>query len=425
MAHFLPEPTDGGSDDSDESATGRKKRGDSLPREVWILSGMTFLTTVGFGLIGPALPALASLFGISTALASIAISGFAAFRLAANLGFSGLLKKFRLRSVLFLGLAVQAVCSLLAGLAPDGFTFLLFRSVSGLGSAALTVSATALLLALVSDRQRGKAMSTYFGANALGAITGPAIGGLLAVGNPRLPLILYGLCLGIAALIALLALRAVREVRTLDSAPAADGSAPPSTFLVAKTLLLNPMFQLALWCHIAVGWVLYGVRTTTIPLYLGLVGISTAVIGVLMTIGAVSQVFGSAASGTASDRIGRMTPLMVGIVLGMAGVAVLTLSDDLWWLGVSFFLMGIAGGALAAVPAAIIGDVPLGNSGVGVALYWIVFDIAAIVGPMVSGLLADSAGFTPAFLLAQAPFIVTIGIGVVAAVWQRRQRLAP
>lgn len=108
-----------------------------LPRAVWTLSSVTFLTTMGFGVVGPALPSLADLFQISVTAASIAISGFAAFRLMANIGFGGLLKHWRLRTVLFYGLLLQAGCSLLTGVAPDGIPFLVFRSISGLGSAAL------------------------------------------------------------------------------------------------------------------------------------------------------------------------------------------------------------------------------------------------------------------------------------------------
>lgn len=393
-----------------------------MPREVWILSTMTFLTALGFGLIGPALPALASMFDISATLASLAISGFAAFRLAANLGFSGLLKRFRLRSVLFLGLGVQALCSIVAGLAIDGTMFLLFRSLSGLGSAAVTVSATALLLAVTPTRLRGRATSTYFGASSLGAITGPAVGGFLAVSDPRLPLVIYGVCLALASAVSFFLLRAVRDVRTAEAeATAADGGKLTPVAL-ARQLFTHPLFATALWCHFAVGWTLYGMRTTTVPLYLGLAGWSTTIIGIAMTSAAVSQVIGSAAAGTASDRWGRLRPLMIGISLGMIAFGIVALTAGEIPIFIAFVFMGIANGTLATVPAAMIGDVPLGGSGMGVALYWIVFDVAAIIGPIVSGLIADTAGFTGAFVLAQWPFVACLVSAALAGRWQRRQR---
>jgi len=418
VAHFAAsDHGDSGASAGDTSTAGRGQ----MPREVWVLSAMTFLTALGFGLIGPALPALASMFDISTTLASLAISGFAAFRLAANLGFSGLLKRFRLRSVLFLGLAVQALCSILAGLAVDGTMFLLFRSLSGLGSAALTVSATALLLAVTPARLRGRATSTYFGAASLGAITGPAIGGFLAIADPRLPLLIYGGCLAVASAVSFFLLREVRDLRTAEADATASDGGKLTPWALARQLISNPLFATALWCHFAVGWTLYGMRTTTVPLYLGIAGWTTALIGIAMTVAAVTQVIGSAASGTASDRFGRLRPLILGVALGMIAFGLVALSSGDIPVFIAFVLMGLANGALATVPAAMIGDVPLGGSGMGVALYWMVFDIAAIIGPIVSGIIADTSGFTGAFVLAQWPFVACIVSAVVAARWQRRQ----
>lgn len=396
-----------------------KTEREKLPRAVWILASVTFLTNLGFGVVGPALPALADLFQISVTAASIAISGFAAFRMVATASLSGLLKRWRLRGVLFAGLIFQAVCSVLAGLAPDGTTFLLFRSISGLGSAALSVSATALLLALVPDHLRGRGMSAYFALGSLGAISGPAVGGFLAIANPRLPLVFYGSALFIASLIAFFALRSAKDVRTPDAA--GEDGLVVKTRTIAKSLMSNPVFIAVLVCHFAVGWALYGARTTTVPLYLGALGFATGVIGVLMTVGAVTQIVGSAAAGIASDRWGRGLPLISGIVAGSVAFLVLAFTGDFTSMMIAFVLLGLAGGALAAVPAAMLGDVPYGSTGMGVALYWIVFDIAAIIGPLASGLIADNVGFEPALHMTQIPFALALVSSIWALRWQAKQ----
>ena len=61
-----------------------------------------------------------------------------------------------------------------------------------------------------------------------------------------------------------------------------------------------------------------------------------------------------------------------------------------------------------------LGDAPYGGSGVGGALYWSVFDIAAIIGPMVSGVIADNHGFSPALLTALGPLTLALGATVFA-----------
>lgn len=387
-----------------------------LPRAVWTLSSVTFLTTMGFGVVGPALPALADLFQISVTAASIAISGFAAFRLMANIGFGGLLKRWRLRTVLFYGLLLQAVCSLLTGVAPDGTTFLVFRSISGLGSAALTVAATALLIALVPAPLRGRGMSVYFAASSLGAISGPAVGGFLATYGARAPLLFYGAVLFAGAMIAFFALRSAKDIRTAD----ADGAPGDdvSTWTRARSLLSHPLFIAVLCCHVAVGWALYGLRTSTVPLYLGSIGFTAAAIGMFMSIGAVTQVFSSLTTGSASDRLGRGRPLILGLIAGSIAFVIVGATDNSALIVASFVLMGLAGGALSSVPGAMLGDVPYGGSGVGVALYWSVFDIAAIIGPMVSGVIADNHGFSPALLTALGP--LTLALGATAFAVRKR-----
>ncbi|HMH93935.1 MAG TPA: hypothetical protein VK586_23000 [Streptosporangiaceae bacterium] len=74
---------------------------------------------MGFGVIGPAIPLLAAHYGVSAALAGLAISAFAAFRFL---------------SALAGGRLLQAVTSILAGLAPTFPLLIAFRSIGGIGT---------------------------------------------------------------------------------------------------------------------------------------------------------------------------------------------------------------------------------------------------------------------------------------------------
>jgi MFS family permease len=101
---------------------------------------------------------------------------------------------------------------------------------------------------------------------------------------------------------------------------------------------------------------------------------------------------------------------------------VLIFTGDFTWMMVTFVLMGLAGGALAAVPSAMLGETKYGGTGLAVALYWIVFDIAAIIGPLASGMIADSAGFAPAFMVVQIPFLLTLLCALWSWRWSSKQR---
>ncbi|HEX4287318.1 MAG TPA: MFS transporter, partial [Trebonia sp.] len=150
------------------------------PREVAILSAVSFTVALGYGIVAPGIPAFARQFGVSVAAAATVISAFALMRVAFAMPAGRLVDRFGSRRVMAAGIAVVAASSLLAGLSQSFAQLLVLRGVGGLGSAMFSVSAQALLLASVPSGQRGRASGLYTGGFLLGGITGPALGGVVA-----------------------------------------------------------------------------------------------------------------------------------------------------------------------------------------------------------------------------------------------------
>ena len=178
-----------------------------MPRDVLVVAASSFFVAVGFGVIGPALPLLATHFGVGAAVAGLAISAFAAVRFLSAMAGGRLVRAFGERAVMTGGLLLQAVTSILAGLAPTFTLLILFRSIGGFGSAAFTVSSIALIIRITPAAQRGRAMGIYQGGFILGSIAGPGLGGLLAEISLRLPLVVYGIFLLVAGLVSRTMLR--------------------------------------------------------------------------------------------------------------------------------------------------------------------------------------------------------------------------
>ena len=380
--------------------TAPPRRGEQgTPPEVWVVSLVGFIVTVGFGVIGPSLPALGDEFGAGTTMMSVAISGFAAARLVANLGFARFLERLKLRSVLWAGLMLQAACSAAAGLAPDYLSFIVLRSISGLGSAAFTVASSALLLALAPAPVRGRAMSIFAGATAFGMVTGPAIGGMLAVISPRLPLVAYGGILAVAALATFFLLGSAKDVTASRSAPTVGATSTTTGGALAR-MLADRLFVAALMCQVVSGWIFYGMRTATMPLDLAVLGYSAGVIGLLLSVSSLAQLVTAVTAGTVSDRVGRTAPLTVGLVLAVTSLVALDQAQIFVVAVVAFILLGLAGGSVVSVSTAMLGDSRIGRTGFGVAAYWVASDAAAVVGPVVSGVLAEKIGFGAAYSVA-------------------------
>ena len=122
-----------------------------LPKEVSVLTAISFLVAVGFGLIIPAIPIFAKTFGVSNTLIGFIISSFAIMRFVSGLFSGKLVDRFGERVVLGFGLFMVSGFTLLAGLAQSYEQLLIFRTAGGLGSSMFSISAGALILRVVSD----------------------------------------------------------------------------------------------------------------------------------------------------------------------------------------------------------------------------------------------------------------------------------
>lgn len=390
------------------SAPPSPPEGARIPAEVYVVSLVSFLVASGFGILAPSLPALGHEFDVGATAMSVTVSGFAAARLLANLGLARYLKNFPLRTVLGIGLLIQSAFSIAAAVAPDYASFITLRTLSGLGSAAFTLASTALILILLPDRIRGRGMAIYAGASGVGTVSGPVLGGILVGFGARVPIAVYGGLLLLAAITTFLALRRVRSVHTRESeGPAVGGLRGLGGAL--RSLLSDRLIVAALMASVVDGWVFYGVRNANIPMQLDVVGYSAAMIGFLLALASVTQLLGSSVSGPLSDRAGRRGPLLVGLVLGIVSFGSLAFVGETWVAVASHVLIGIAGGILLTLAPTILGDSPRGTSAMAMALFWVVSDLAAVIGPVATGILTETIDFDYGLLAAIVLMLLAMG----------------
>ena len=88
-----------------------------LPREVGVLTAVSFSVAVGFGIVAPAIPVFAREFGVSRFAAGAVVAVFALMRFVFAFGSGGLVDRFGERVILASGIGIVAVSSVLAGLA--------------------------------------------------------------------------------------------------------------------------------------------------------------------------------------------------------------------------------------------------------------------------------------------------------------------
>jgi len=377
-----------------------------LPREVSVLVVASFFVAVGFGIIVPAIPLFARSFGVSNAAVGLIISLFALSRFASGLFSGKLVDKFGERKVFAVGVAFVALSVGACGIAQSYNQLLFFRAAGGLGSSMFSVAASSVILRSVSDAQRGHAQSVYNGSFLLGAIAGPAIGGALAAVSLRAPFFVYAIALSISGTVAFIFF-------TSEHLQAPKKSDSKKAVMSLREALSLKGYRYALVITFVASWVLFGVRTSILPLFITEQLKSTAaVVGWGFTISAVIQGTLILRAGRLSDERGRRFILIVGTTIALVGIVIMTLTLNPLMFFISMAIMGLGNAFLASAPATIVGDLIEGKGGQVIALFQMAGDAGMIVGPVVVGFVADHYGYRAAFGLSGLVFCIAIVLSI-------------
>lgn len=377
-----------------------------LPREVSVLTSISFLVAIGFGVIIPAIPIFAKSFGVSNTLIGLVISSFAIMRFVSGLFSGKLVDRFGERIVLGFGLLMVSFFTLVAGLAQSYSQLLIFRTAGGLGSSMFTIAAGALLLRVVGDNQRGRAQSLYNGGFIAGGVAGPAFGGALLAISPRAPFFIYS---GLLIIAGIFAITFLHEKRLGNSANTEKASTQVMT--IKEALKLRP-YLYSLFLAFLGTWVFFGMRSSILPLFaIEDIGVTTSIVGISFTLALISQGSVMVRAGKYSDKNGRKPVMLVGFTITLLSLFLLTISTNVVMYLIAMLVLGFGAG-FATAAGAIVGDVIKGKSGKVYALWQMAGDAGMMVGPLVLGVIADLFSYRSALVVSAIVFSLALLIAI-------------
>jgi MFS family permease len=311
--------------------------------------------------------------------------------------------KFGERAVLGFGLFMVSFFTLLTALSQNYSQLLIFRSLGGLGSSMFSVSAGSLLMRSVTDDFRARAQSLYNGGFLLGGISGPALGGLLAAISLRAPFFVYSVTLAMAAMTALFFLSEKKLGKKVDVPSSKIGQTT-----ISQAFKLRP-YQIALILAFINNWILFGLRSSILPLFVTDQLKSTATIaGIGLTIGALIQGIFMLKAGKYSDLKGRKAALLYGGAYILFGILMLAFSTNIYWYLLSMALFGLGGAYVGTAPGSVVGDIIKGRGGQVIAAWQMAGDAGMIVGPILVGLLTDYFSYQAAFLFSGFIWVIAL-----------------
>eukprot|EP00946_MAST-07B_sp_MAST-7B-sp1_P002206 g2206.t1 len=135
-------------------------------------------------------------------------------------------------------------------------------------------------------------------------------------------------------------------------------------------------------------------------------GASPRTLGFLSSVYGVTQLASSPVLGSASDRISRRTVLLLSLIGGAVGYALLGLASSIWMIVVSRFVVGIFRQTLT-VSKAWAADLsePVDRSR-NLSRFYAIISTGFIVGPAAGGALAKMAGYRFTILLSTVLFFI-------------------
>ncbi len=423
--------------------------------------GTAFAVALGFGLIVPALPAFATRLGASYSATSAIVATFAAVRLLSSPPAGVLVDRVGARVVVAAGTTVVAVSSAAIALVTSYVQLLVLRGVGGVGSALFITGIGQHVVRTIPSAERGRANGMLQGAFLMGGASGPALGGLVvdALGI-RAPFAIYAVTLLVAAVVTLRYLRSDPDPAPAGGAPVrgrgvrsalqpisgnpdvqpepgpgripsvAEGQAgglpgdPPVASARLGPLWGDRTFQAVLLLYGAVAWASQGIRLVAIPL-LGteVLGESLALVGVALTASSAAHGLLLWPVGQFADGRGRLLPARVGTAVYVVSMLGLVTVDGPVSLVLWLVVQGAANGIVSPIPAAVVADlVPPQAAGRAVAVLNVARDVGTVLGPLVTGILAQAAGFDAAFLLAAALLAAAFAVSLTMRETLQRPR---
>jgi ACDE family multidrug resistance protein len=378
----------------------------SLPREAWVLIGANVVAALGYGVVSPVLPVYARTFGVSMDAVTFAITLFSVMRLFFAPPSGLLVQRLGERPVYVSGLVIVAVSTGMCAFVQTYWELLVFRAIGGIGSTMFFISALGLMIRISPPDARGRVAGLFATSFLVGMVGGPLLGSLTAGFGLRAPFFVYGMAMVLTAVVVFYSLR-----RSTLSAPAER----VHTEVTMRAALAHRAYRSALVSNFATGWSVYGLRMAVVPLFISdVMGRGPRMTGLVLAVFAVGNLVVVMPSGYLSDRIGRRSLLIGGLLAcGLATIG-LGVSGSLPIFLVAAGVAGAASGVYGSPQQAAIADI-LGNSaraGTPVAAFQMMADFGAIVGAMavakIAGHFSFAWGFTVSGLIMLAAAVVWI-----------------
>ena len=385
----------------------RIRRSVGFSRDFAILLSALVVVALGFGFLGPLMPAFRERLGISDSELGMMFSLFS-FAFVFALPPAGYLAdRLGRKRTIMAGIVLFGCTTLALVMVTEPIQFMVLRVLEGVGAALVTPAAFALTLDLVPEDKRGVAMGAEGTAQLLGAMAGPTLGGLVA-GQLDFTYPFY-----IAAALAFACAAIIWFIKEPSlRAPSEDSKSILTMFGAWKRNARADRRLPALTMRGFVMGIVQGLWNLGLLMFWADdIDMTLTQTGIAMSIGMLTMAIGTVPFGSLSDKYGRKPFIIIGGALMAAGLAMMVLASQAWHV---YILVAVSDfGAAMSNPSvgAMLGDVMKKEErGRVMGAYQTVMGVGNIVGFSALGLMYDYVNHQAPILVCAAALAVATSI---------------
>lgn len=273
-----------------------------------LASSIVFVDTLFFAAVVPLLPALSSEFELSKAEAGVLTASYAAGTAVAALPGGWIAASLGPKRAVLIGLGLMSAAGFAFALGESSPLLVVARFVQGIGGACSWAGALYWMLSTADRTRRGELIGTAMGAGISGLLFGPVVGALAdSIGR--------GPVFGAIAISGL-------GFILVASATGSDLPEFKPTMEMCVKACRSPGVRLGIWLVLLVGMV-FGAIEVLIPLSMSRLGAQAAAIAGAFLVASALQAIVAPIAGRVSDKRGRHSPVLLGLVISSALVALL------------------------------------------------------------------------------------------------------
>lgn len=384
----------------------RSTSGGSERRENFFLTplGIVFTTVVidliGFGIVVPILPLWAEDLGASATVIGFLAASYSAMQFIFAPLLGRLSDRYGRRPVILISLLGSAVSSFMIGFANSIILLFVARILNGISGASYS-TAQAYVADITTKENRARGMGLIGAAFGIGFIIGPALGGLCALVDKRLPFFVSG-----ALALANMAI-AWKRLPETDRRPAASGGRLAFLRRAIADRTVGPLVVITFLGTFA----FTGMETTFSLLGRRRFDFDLTKASLIFAfIGIVAAVLQGKLIGPIVDRMGERRVMNLGIVLTAAALGLLAVTTNVVALFPVAALLAASGLVFPTVTALVSKASSDDEQGAMLGVLASASGLARAIGPVAAGALFDWAIPAP-YLVGAGLFALCLVIG--------------